>query len=390
MSKGLEKNQINRREFVGKSLMGFAAVTAAGCSCDGGKQDDSAPAPQAAEAGMTVEELKKMAKFDSHVHFRGLKPEEEAPVIATLEDHNIRWLDICTGASKRKFLYEQIELAHEMQKKYGKWVNWATSFSLENWGDDDWQKTAIATLDETFAMGAIGVKVWKEIGMVLKDPDGKYVMIDDERFSPILDHIKAQGKTLVAHIGEPRNCWLPLEEMTVNNDRLYFEEFPQYHSYLHPEIPHYDKHIESRDNVLARHPGLRVVGCHLGSLEYSVDELAKRFDKYPNFAVDLAARVCHFQVQDRDTVRDFCIRYQDRILYGTDLGAGYTYMKTDIDGTLEKINTTYDKDYRYFATGEEMSVWEVDGSFRGLALPKPVLRRMFYENTLKWYPGITA
>ena len=133
-----------------------------------------------------------------------------------------------------------------------------------------------------------------------------------------------------------------------------------------------------------------LVGCHLGSLEYSVDELAKRFDKYPNFAVDLAARVCHFQVQDRDKVRDFCIKYSDRILYGTDLGAGYTYMKTDIDGTIEKINTTYDKDYRYFATDEELEVWEVDGAFRGLALPRSVLKNIFYDNMLKWYPGVTV
>ena len=47
--------------------------------------------------------------------------------------------------------------------------------------------------------------------------------------------------------------------------------------------------------------------------------MARRFDRYPNFAVDTAARVPYFMMQPRDKVRAFLIKYQDRILYGTDL-----------------------------------------------------------------------
>jgi predicted TIM-barrel fold metal-dependent hydrolase len=224
--------------------------------------------------------------------------------------------------------------------------------------------------------------------MVLRDPDSSYVMIDDPRFDPVFDVIEAQNKTLIAHIGEPRNCWLPLDSMTVNNDRKYFAENPRYHSYLHPEIPNYWEHIAARDSVLAHHPNLRMVGCHLGSLEYDVDELAKRFDRYPNFAVDLAARICHLQVQDREKVRNFLIKYQDRVLYGTDLGAGRPYMQSSIDSTITRIETTYDKDMKYFATRDEMEVWEVDGRFRGLELPAGVLRKIFHDNAVNWFPGI--
>ena len=378
-----DKNQISRRRFVEKSLMGIAAISVAGCAGDKGKTEPSA-------TGMTVDELKKMPKFDSHVHLRGLKPEEEGLLLATLKEHNMRWFPICTQGLNRDFLYEQIALADDMENRFPQWFDWATSFSIENWGAPDWEKSAIDTIDETFAMGAHAVKVWKEIGMVLQDPDGTYVMIDDERFDPVFDHIAASGKSLVAHIGEPRNCWLPLNEMTVNNDREYFEKHPQYHCYLHPEVPHYLKQIEARDNVLAKHPDLRMIGCHLGSLEYDVDEVAKRLDRFPNFAVDLAQRVCHLQVQDRQKVRDFCIKYQDRILYGTDLGAGFIYMQTNIEGTVEKIKATYDRDYLYFATGEEMEVPEVNGAFNGLELPAKVLRKMFHDNMFKWYPTVEA
>ena len=154
--------------------------------------------------------------------------------------------------------------------------------------------------------------------MVLKDPDGRYVMADDPRLDPVFSALAKQGRTLVAHLGEPRNCWLPVDQMTVDGDRRYFAAHPEYHGLLHPEIPNYEAQVAARDRMLERHPALRVVGCHLGSLEYDVDELAKRLDKYPNLAVDLSARIVHLQIQPRNKVRAFLVKYQDRLLYGTD------------------------------------------------------------------------
>ena len=110
--------------------------------------------------------------------------------------------------------------------------------------------------------------------------------------------------------------------MTVDGDRRYFAAHPEYHGLLHPEIPNYEAQVAARDRMLERHPTLRVVGCHLGSLEYDVDELAKRLDKYPNLAVDLSARIVHLQIQPRDKVRAFLVKYQDRLLYGTDVQFG--------------------------------------------------------------------
>ncbi len=370
-----------------RCVIRLALLTTVLFGCSGSRPEGGEAGP-AKETGMSVAELLQMPKIDAHTHLRDLLESEQAALLAKLQEHNIQWLDICTRGMKRDYLMDQINLAVNLSSKYPEQIRWATSFSLENWGEPDWESSAIKLIEEGFAGGAVAVKVWKEIGMVLRDPDSSYVMIDDPRFDPIFNYIESRGKTLVAHIGEPRNCWLPLEEMTVNNDRRYFAENPQYHSYLHPEIPHYWKHVEARDRVLEKHPGLRLVGCHLGSLEFDVDELAERFDKYPNFAVDLAARVCHLQVQDREKVRKFCITYQDRLLYGTDLGAGRTYTKTGIDTTVVQIDETYRKDYRYFATDEEMEVWEVDGKFRGLALPAEVLKKIFHDNAVKWYPGI--
>jgi predicted TIM-barrel fold metal-dependent hydrolase len=259
---------------------------------------------------------------------------------------------------------------------------------LENWGDKDWTDSALRTIKQGFAQGAVAVKVWKDIGMVVKDPDGHFVLIDDARFDPIFNYVESQGKTLVAHIGEPRNCWLPVEEMTVGGDRSYFKENPQYHAYLHPEIPGYWEQIQARDHVLEKHPHLRVVGCHLGSLEFDVDELAKRLDKYPNFAVDMAARIAHFQVQDREKVRRFILKYQDRLLYGTDNDFGGK--GEDVESVLKGLDEVYRKDYRYFGTDQELELPQIKPNYKvqGLELPASVLQKIYYKNALKWYPGI--
>ena len=168
------------------------------------------------------------------------------------------------------------------------------------------------------------VKLWKNIGMTESDKAGKFIMVDDPALKPVIDFIVSKDLPITGHLGEPRNCWLPLAEMTVRGDSSYFAENPQYHMFLHPEYPSYEDQIDARDHMLELHPELTFIGCHLGSLEWNVNELAKRLDKFPNMAVDMAARICHLEYQsakDRERVRDFCIKYQDRLLYGTDLSS---------------------------------------------------------------------
>ena len=78
--------------------------------------------------------------------------------------------------------------------------------------------------------------------------------------------------------------------------------------------------------MLEKHPDLKFIGCHLGSLEWSLDELAKRLDKYPNMAVDLS-RMTNLQIHtmnDWQKTHDFFIKYQDRLIYGTDRSVNST------------------------------------------------------------------
>jgi predicted TIM-barrel fold metal-dependent hydrolase len=140
--------------------------------------------------------------------------------------------------------------------------------------------------------------------------------------------------------------------------------------------------------MLAKHPHLTVVGAHLGSLEWNVDELAKRLDKFPNFAVDMAARIVHLEhqsIKNRDKVRDFMIKYQDRLIYGTDDEAS---SKSNQAAKNKALHEGRVDDWKFFTSDEEMTSKDFPGKFTGLQLPKQVVNKIYYDNAKKWFPKL--
>jgi len=320
-----------------------------------------------------------MTKIDAHVHIRTSDP----AIMEFARMEGFKLLTINTRSESQENIDRQREFAVKMKERYPDDISWLATFSMEHFEEPGWAEEVIGRLQEDLNRGASGFKVWKDIGMTFRDSLGQFIFLDDPRFAPVLEFMQASGLTLLTHIGEPRNCWLPIDSMTVNNDKSYFKNNPQYHMYLHPDYPSHERLMESRDHVLAAYPDLLMVGAHLGSLEWDVDVLAGRLDRYPNFAVDLAARVCHLQVQDREKVRKFLDKYQDRVLYATDLGIS----EGNFEARKGGIGSTWRSDWTYFATDSLMSSPDVDNSFRGLDLDEEILRKIFYSNARTWYPG---
>jgi predicted TIM-barrel fold metal-dependent hydrolase len=256
-----------------------------------------------------------------------------------------------------------------------------TTFSPYEFEEPGFAQRTIRQLDADFKAGAIAVKIYKVMGMEMKSKAGKYVLPDDPAFEPIYKYITTRNRTVVAHLAEPDSCWQAPNP--ASPDYEYYNENPQEYAYAHPEWPSKAAILAARDHLVAQNPKLRVVGAHLGSMEADVNEIAKRFDRYPNFAVDTAARVPYFMLQPRDKVRAFLIKYQDRILYATDL---VVMPKDDTAKALAQCNETYERDWKFFATDQTV---EYKGhSYQGLALPGPVLKRIFHDNAVRWLPGM--
>ena len=281
----------------------------------------------------------------------------------------------------------QQQFALQQVKAFPKRVAYATTISIRNFNDSNWQQQTIAYLKNSFAKGAIAVKIYKVIGMALRDKNSKLVMIDDPRFDTIFNFIIQNKIPVLGHLGEPKNCWLPADKMTIKGDRSYYTENPVYHMFLHPEFPSYETQIAARDHLLEKHPDLKFIGAHLGSLEWNVDELAKRLDKFPNMAVDMAARITHLQFQSVNNwqkVHDFMIKYQDRLLYATDDAIA---ADSDFSKMKNGIHAKRTSDWQFFTTNEKMKVADFDEPFKGLKLPKQVIDKIYRKNAENWYPG---
>jgi predicted TIM-barrel fold metal-dependent hydrolase len=256
-----------------------------------------------------------------------------------------------------------------------------TTFDPFNFSNPTFAADAVRQLNEDFAQGAVAVKIWKNVGMQLKDESGRFVLPDDPRLDPIYQDIAAHGKTLIAHLAEPDSCWLPPNKNSP--DYSYYSEHPEWYMFKQPDHPKKAAIIEARDHILERHPQLRVVGAHLGSLESNLDELGRRFDRYPNFAVDVAARTVYLTVQPREKARQFLMKYQDRILYGTDLEF---FVGQDAAAAEKKWVEQYATDWAFFSS--DKTVTYRGKQVQGLGLPPEVLRKLYHDNAVHWIHGV--
>jgi len=320
-------------------------------------------------------------KIDAHVHFNSLR----APLIKYGIKNNIRFLSINTDMPFFPSIEDQENMALKLKKTFKNYIDYVTTFSCVNWGSEKWLQESLDRIKRSVDLGAAGVKVWKNIGMGLKDHNGNYIKIDHPSFDPIFSFLEENNLVLSGHIGEPKNCWLPLEEMTVDQDRKYFAEHSEYHMFLHPEYPSYQDHLDARNNVLLKHPNLNFVGLHLSSQEWEINEVALFLDTFPNAKVDLAERICHIQhqaVTDWQKIYDFFIKYQDSIIYGSDIIDDNSLSDEEL---ISYIDGRYKMHWKFFTEQQLMSAPKVTGHFRGLGLPAGVVQKIYANNALKTY-----
>ncbi|MEZ5043670.1 MAG: amidohydrolase family protein [Saprospiraceae bacterium] len=326
----------------------------------------------------------EIAKIDIHTHYRADKPF----LVSLLQEWNMKTVLVevaRTDSTGVKEYWPELKAQHA---KHPDQFFLCTGFNAFGIDDPAFAQNIIKKLETDISQGAKMVKVWKNFGMVDKDQSGAYVQIDDPRLQPIWDFLIAKDIPVIAHIGEPLQAWRPLQEG--NPHYNYYANNPQYHAYLHPEIPSWETIMAARDHWLANNPDLIVVGAHMGSMSFDVDVVAERLEKYPNFYVETAARWGDITGQESEKVRQFFIKYQDRVLYGTDLATS----PSEEDQTPEALKEEGDRirkiiglDWQYLSGTDSLYYDSPMISFpvstKSLALPKEVLQKFYWENAAK-------
>jgi predicted TIM-barrel fold metal-dependent hydrolase len=331
----------------------------------------------------TPQELSQFAALDpidTHTHAF-----QDAPALyAMLKRLNLHTLDITLVDD---FNPDLKDLAKTRQEAWtvvhhsDGYIAMCSTLDPFKYDQPNFAENANRIINEDFSHGAVAVKIWKNVGMEIRDAKGNYIMPDNPVFEPIFKNIAAHNKTLIAHLADPNTIWEAPDPNAADYD--YYTHHPELYMFSKPGAPSKAAILVARDHVLDANPNLRVVGAHLGSMEADFHQLAQHLDKYPNFAVDLAARMPYVERQPRADLIAFITKYQDRLIYATD---NEFPLSANPQNAMKEWEDTYANDWRFFATNDEV---EYKGhTIQGLALPQPILRKLYHDNAVKWFPGI--
>jgi len=327
--------------------------------------------------GASLEAFSSLEPIDAHTHVFQTSP----ALVSMLQRLHVHTLDILyvddTNPYLKSLESQKTDARNFVALSQGH-SQLCTTFDPFRIEQKNFSKSAVAELNQDFANGAVAVKVWKSVGMEIVNSHGQYLLPDDPSLEAIYQDIAMQGKTLMIHAGDPDAAW-------EGSSRKYYKENPQWDMSNKPGAPDKQTILKARDHFLMMNPNLRVVGAHFGSMEDHLDEVAAHLDQYQNFAVDTAARVSRLILQPRDKVQAFLLKYQDRILYGTDLNV---YAGVSDPGIVESWKKQYARDWRYFATDDTFEY--LGHTVQGLNLPRPVLKKLYHDNAVRWIPGVVG
>jgi predicted TIM-barrel fold metal-dependent hydrolase len=293
-----------------------------------------------------------------------------AALVAQMDHMGLRTMNNLSGGSGTS-------LAAQVRNVRTKYPGRFTVFANIDWSkvnEPDFARTAAAQLERDVKEGgAVGLKIFKNLGMDTYWADGTRVRTDDPRLGPIWDMAGRLGIPVLIHTAEPPAFFLPIDK---HNERyLELEEYP---SRARPagKYPPFDSLIAEQHRMFRQHPKTTFISAHLSWLGQDLGRLARTLDSIPNMNVEVAAALYEIGRQPR-AGRAFFIRYQDRILMGKDTFGG------------EDEYAVY---FRIFETSDEYFPWyrrrHAFWGMYGLGLPDSVLRKVYYGNALRIVKGI--
>lgn len=302
--------------------------------------------------------------IDFHNHIDGLDPEDVLRVMDACQVEHLVNITMQTGAAGLASIARLRAAAPDRFSSIA-WMDWS---GVDQHDFDDFMSRALDQLEAQAAAGVCGLKIWKDLGLRLRDHTGKLLRIDDPRLAPLFDRAASLGLFVIFHTADPAAFFLPIDARNERYEELAAHPDWSFHgsTYSKAEL------MEQRDRVFARHPKTQFVAAHMGEQPEDLQALAAVLDAYPNLQLDLSARVGELGRQPF-TARRFFLRHANRILFGADL--------------LPEISM-YQAHYRFFETEDEYFDYPSHASRQGrwqiygLALPDEALYAIYRGNAL--------
>lgn len=163
----------------------------------------------------------------------------------------------------------------------------------------------------------VGIKLWKDLGMLALDDDHKYVLPDDGRLDSVLGMVATHRKIVYVHCADPVDAWRPVEGRP-EQVQHYLRQYPAFDMYLKSGAPSHERLVEARERLVGRWSQVGFVVCHLGDFAYGLEETSQFLQRHHNAAVDTAGRLGALQRESSDRAREFFIAHAQQVVFGTD------------------------------------------------------------------------
>jgi len=239
-------------------------------------------------------------------------------------------------------------------------------------GENGWTEKAVKQLETDVKNGANGLKIFKTLGLSVKDNTGKRVTVDDKRLDAIWAKCGELKIPVLIHTADPKPFWDPRDE---RNERwLELTTHPGRKRSDTDPAP-FETLIQEQHNIFKKHSKTIFIAAHFGWFANDLTRLGALLDEMPNVVVEFGAVIAELGRQPK-AAKAFFIKYQDRILFGKDswVPAEYT--------TYFRVLETEDEYFPYHK--KYHAFWRM----YGMGLPDDILKKVYYKNALRIVPNI--
>lgn len=321
---------------------------------------------------VTSQHLVPRAKYpviDIHSH-TGPSEATIERLIGEMDALNLRVLNNLSGGSDPAAIKQKVDFI-----RASKYPDRFRVFANVDWngaGAPGWAEKTVARLEQAIANGAIGLKVFKNLGLTARAANGGRLKVDDPALKPVWEACARLDVPVLIHVAEPQEFFSPLD--TSNERWLELSLFRDRRHYMAGE-PTFEELMGERDRMFAANPKTRFINAHFGWYGNNLARAARLLDASPNVVMDLSAVLYDFGRQPR-AAREFFVRYQDRILFGKD-----SYEPSEFP-YYWRVFETADEYFDYYRPYH--AFWKL----YGMELPDTVLKKIYYQNALRVTPGL--
>ncbi len=337
-------------------------------------EDYDPPSSLIVEANKTYKA--KYPFIDVHNHQWNVPGRDFSGLVEEMDSLNMAYMINLSGSGWGPQAVKDVYFTNTMKNingsypdRFGVFVN----IDFESIDSLDYAKTQVDIIKDAVDQGAIGLKVYKSLGLNNTDKFGNRIAVNDSRLDPIWAICGELNIPVLIHTAEPALFWEPKDK---NNERwLELKQKPGRYRGSSDFFPSFEELLKEQHDVFRKHPQTIFINAHMGWMANDLDRMSSHLDKYPNVMTEIGAVLAELGRQPR-RARKFMVDYQDRVMFGKD-----SYKKEEYY-VYFRVLETKDEYFSYYR--KRHAFWKM----YGMNLPDSVLKKVYYKNALKLFPKI--